>query len=195
MTVTLTGATPSVLECIDAVTLMSPIERQRSERFHHVSDRDDFLAAHALVRLCVSRLVSVSVESVALVQHCDKCGRDDHGKPTVQTHPHVHVSLSHTRGHVAAAASYTPIGVDVERLANEHPRSQPSFLRDWVRREALVKLGFTSLQFMQDLDLSAMANSTPTRWQGWSIVDWVCNDVTGSVIGATPSTIVQVKAA
>ncbi|MDH6125068.1 4'-phosphopantetheinyl transferase superfamily protein [Kitasatospora sp. GP82] len=179
--------------------LLTEIERVRAARFRHETTRQDFVAAHILVRLCAAQLLGVTAAEVTLAQSCPGCGKGDHGKPYLPGHPDVHVSLSHTKGVVAAAAGFGPVGVDVERaerdgpgqdvlervlteaelrLVREHAEPGWAFLRQWVRKEAMVKIGRATLDSMGALDLSALPLETvggaplSSRFEDLHLLDW-----------------------
>ncbi|MFJ9605486.1 4'-phosphopantetheinyl transferase family protein [Kitasatospora sp. NPDC101176] len=179
--------------------LLTPVERERAARFRHESGRIDFTAGHLLVRLCAARLLDVPVASVTLAQQCPDCGLADHGKPFLPDHPDVHVSLSHTRGVVAAGAGRHPVGVDVElagrsgslravarrvltpaELARVEAAPEPdrAFLRQWVRKESLIKIGRATLDTLAGVDLSVLPLDVPpgpplrSRHQDLHLLDW-----------------------
>ncbi|MFI6843610.1 4'-phosphopantetheinyl transferase superfamily protein [Kitasatospora sp. NBC_00085] len=179
--------------------LLTALERERAARFRRDSGRADFTAAHILVRLCAARLLGVPAAGLTLAQNCPDCGKADHGRPYLPDHPDVHVSLSHTHGVIAAAAGHQPIGVDVElatrggalpdvarrvlapaelRLVEAHPEPGVAFLRQWVRKESLIKLGRTSLDGLSAVDLSALPLDIPadrplrSRYQDLHLLDW-----------------------
>ncbi|RPK88769.1 MULTISPECIES: 4'-phosphopantetheinyl transferase superfamily protein [Streptomyces] len=158
-------------------SLLTPVERGRAARFRHEASRLDFVAAHLLVRLCAGRLLGVAPADIELAQYCEECAQHGHGRPYVTSHPDVQVSLSHTRGVVAAAAGPSAVGVDVEllgrrkvdpavleqvlsrgelRLCGKSADPQGVFMRQWVRKEALVKAGRTSRDTMREVDLSGL---------------------------------------
>ncbi|HEV8627912.1 MAG TPA: 4'-phosphopantetheinyl transferase superfamily protein [Acidimicrobiia bacterium] len=151
-------------------------------RLRRRQDRDDFLAAHLLVRVCVARLLSVAPEDVSIVQRCPTCG-GPHGRPEVAGHPGVGASLAHSRGVVAAAAGTVAVGVDVEavppagdptagdltasdlsvaltaaEIAAIEASADPSrALRlVWVRKEACLKAGLVDLDGLRGFDLSTL---------------------------------------
>ncbi|MGY0019311.1 4'-phosphopantetheinyl transferase family protein [Streptomyces sp. cg35] len=184
--------------------LLNERERGRLARFHREPARRDFVAAHALVRLCAGRLLGVAPAEVAFAQHCPTCRGTDHGRPLLAGRPDVHLSLSHTDGVVAAAAGHVPVGIDVERLARRrgtrvmhrvltaaelalvtaHADPGQAFLRQWVRKEALIKIGRTDPDSLDTLDLSALplggqGDGTPLRFE-----DVYVTDVTDSRRGA-----------
>jgi 4'-phosphopantetheinyl transferase len=156
---------------------LTDAERARAAAFVHDPDRTDFVAAHLLVRLCAGRLLDLPARAMTVVQRCPDCGASGHGKPSIEGRPEVTVSLSHTRGVVGAAAGSGPIGMDVEvldqrratpellhwaltpaelKLITEHDDPDSAFLRQWVRKEALVKAGRARLDQSTALDLSGL---------------------------------------
>ena len=156
--------TEELLHLCSAVSL-APHERDRAAALPEGPRRNDYLAAHILIRICAARLTGLSPRSVRVLQSCAHCGGDDHGRPYLPNRLELTVSYSYSAGIVAAAADSVPIGVDVECVtgrfdrdvarrilsgtelaeveAAKHP--EPAFLRWWVRKEALVKVGATRL--------------------------------------------------
>lgn len=158
---------------------LTPVERERSARFVREADRRVFVAAHLLVRLCAARLLGTAPEHVTLLQHCDVHG-PGHGRPYLESHPELGVSLSHTHGYVCAAAGEGRVGVDAERvpagdldealakhvLAPEeraHVRTNRDLIRLWVRKEALIKRG--------ELSLDSMGKTAPD-WSSRHLLEW-----------------------
>ncbi|MFI8458737.1 4'-phosphopantetheinyl transferase family protein [Kitasatospora sp. NPDC085464] len=179
--------------------LLTALERERAARFRHESGRVDFTAGHLLVRLCAARLLGVPAAGLVLAQQCPDCGLADHGKPYLPDHPGVHVSLSHTKGVVAAGAGHQPIGVDVElsarggslgavarrvlapeelALVEADPEPERAFLRLWVRKESLIKIGRATLDTLGRIDLSALPLAVPpgeplrSRYEDLHLLDW-----------------------
>ncbi|MQS12040.1 4'-phosphopantetheinyl transferase superfamily protein [Streptomyces kaniharaensis] len=179
--------------------LLTALEHERAARFRKESGRRDFTAGHVLVRLCAARLLGVPVTTLTLAQNCPDCGRADHGKPFLPDHPDVHVSLSHTHGVVAAAAGFDPVGVDVElaarggtlrgvaervltpaelALVDAAPEPERAFLRLWVRKESLIKIGRASMDTLSEVDLSAVPLDVPadgplrSRYRDLHLLDW-----------------------
>ncbi|MCX5062017.1 4'-phosphopantetheinyl transferase superfamily protein [Streptomyces sp. NBC_00452] len=197
--------TADVLPLLDSVTL-APYERDRAARLPAGERRADYLAAHVLVRVCAARLLDVPPAALMLGQLCEECGGEDHGRPFLRDRPGVGVSLSHARGAVAAAAGPGPVGVDVEdasaavfdpRVAarvlapaelaavRAGPDPAHSFLRLWVRKEALVKVGLATLGGLRGVDLTA-----PGTPAGWRIADWSSPDgglIAAAVAHTTPA--------
>jgi 4'-phosphopantetheinyl transferase len=193
--------------------LLTPVEQHRAAAFRFDRDRDDFVAAHLLVRLCAGRLLGVPADALSLVQHCADCGSREHGRPSLAGLPDVHISLSHTQGVVAAAVGRQRVGVDVERatvfdtalgaaervlsdaelrMMRAVARPDRYFLRQWVRKESLVKIGETRLGDMAQADLSALPVDTPdgspylSRHGELYVLDWTDErrDAVAAVVSA-----------
>ncbi|WP_405012625.1 4'-phosphopantetheinyl transferase family protein [Kitasatospora sp. NBC_01539] len=179
--------------------LLTPVERERADRFRTAQLRDDFVAAHLLVRLCAARLLDVPVTVPVLEQYCPDCRQAGHGVPRLTGRPEIGLSMSHTTGTAAVAAGPGPVGVDVEstekaRVGAElydrvltaaeaaaiaaHPDPRAAFLRQWVRKEALIKIGRATLDSMAGLDLSALPldetgpGPAAHRWQDLCLTEW-----------------------
>ncbi|MFI2370854.1 4'-phosphopantetheinyl transferase family protein [Streptomyces sp. NPDC018833] len=190
----------------DVRELLTRTERDRADALRSAADRDDFVAAHALVRLCAARLLRRPARSLTLVQSCDECDRP-HGRPHLAEAPGIGVSLTHTRGWVAAAAAHGPVGVDLEadddhgpmnwnvaeracgpaELAGlrAHPDPRRAFLRQWVRKESLVKVGAAALDDLGRIDLPPLGTGT-SRWRDWRLTDWSAPGVVGCVAAREP---------
>ncbi|MFT3875160.1 MAG: 4'-phosphopantetheinyl transferase superfamily protein [Propioniciclava sp.] len=160
--------------------LLTAAERQRRDLLRFAADREAFVAAHVLVRRCAGALLGCDPAEIEIVQRCAECG-GPHGRPSVLGSPGVYVSLSHTRGWVAACAAFVPCGIDVEVIRPvapiasvltgyerawmaAQPDAQATFLRLWVRKEALVKAGFGTLDHLAGLD----ALRPPGQVSDWS---------------------------
>ncbi|MGY1683659.1 4'-phosphopantetheinyl transferase family protein [Geodermatophilus sp. SYSU D01176] len=179
--------------------LLTLRERRRAAALRHRADRDAHVAAHLLVRHCAAALTGRPVEALELVQDCAECGSTDHGRPSIAGLPELHVSLAHTRGAVVAGADRQPIGVDVERArtrdlapavlahtltaaeaARVRSASDPplAFLRHWVRKECLVKLGVVTLDALSRVELDLATEQdvdegrTRSRFGPLHLLDW-----------------------
>ena len=152
--------------------MLTDIELRRARAFRTQQEHDDFVAAHLLARRCVSQLTGEPV--VTIVQRCAECG-GHHGRPAVLGYPEVTVSWSHARGSVGAVAALDPVGIDVESvdelpdsmtfrvhrgttpleaarvLAAPDPRR--AYLRTWVAKEALTKIGVLSVGSYSRVDV------------------------------------------
>lgn len=165
------GRTPAVVRflAVDQVlagtgVTLTPYEQERHDRLREERDRAAYLAAHVLVRTCAAELLGAAPGSIELAQECPGCRRTGHGRPYVVGAPAVHVSLSHTRGWVAAIAADRPCGIDIEHVRQVSPGvprrvlspAEQAWLADeadpvrsftilWARKEALVKAGVGDL--------------------------------------------------
>ncbi|MEU9337112.1 4'-phosphopantetheinyl transferase superfamily protein [Streptomyces sp. NPDC048290] len=183
MTADLTVATAAVGRVLAlrgaGEAVLTAAERRRAAAARTPAARGAFVAARCLVRLCVARRTGTAPWDVVLEQRCSRCG-GPHGPPRVRgATGRLSVSLSYADGFVAAAAADRPVGIDIERLPagtagpdpwsrrrflttgelariRGSPEPRTVFLRTWVRKEALVKLGTDGLPAMPALDLSAL---------------------------------------
>ncbi len=183
--------------------VLTATELGRMARFRRWRDRQDFLAAHVLARACAGRFAGVPADRLTLVQRCSRCGGEDHGRPRLRELPGLNLSISHTAGYVAAIAGWSRVGVDVEgagggairldeglaalsltpsewRQVKAAPDRSQAFVRLWVRKEALVKLGELSLDSLATADLSQLPSGAAAgaaagrlrRWRGLYLLDW-----------------------
>jgi 4'-phosphopantetheinyl transferase len=180
------GLSASVLASIEDVELLDVDMLARFDALKHEADRQDFLAARVLAKHVVSKMTGAPPSTIVIEQFCLSCNRPGHGKPLVRSHPRLSVSWSHQNGIVMAAVSTFEVGVDVE-LTSTMPSdadfaanvlSEPeleifdclrSFRSDgvslrqlytgrqWVRKEAVIKLGSLSLDRMPALNLEHLA--------------------------------------
>lgn len=170
-------------------------------RLRRAPDRDDFLAAHLLVRVCAARLLGLRTGEISIVQRCATCG-GPHGRPEVSGYPAVGASLAHSRGVVAAAAGMVPVGIDVEafppavglaagelsavltpgEMAAIDAAADPqrAVLLAWARKEACLKAGLVDLDGLAGFDLSALPFDGPAGDRAlrslphgrWAVHDW-----------------------
>lgn len=191
---------------------LTPAERARAAAFQRPSDRRDYLAAHLLVRLCAASAINVPPATLSLVQRCSVC-QGPHGRPTLVGLPAVHLSLSHTAGWVAAAVAGEPVGIDIENATSA--ALEPSLLdfvltpaeravvesadsptrtfrRFWVRKEALLKAGYATLDTFRAVDLSRLPladrcnDAAPAVRYGELLIQDMCA-ANGEVVGAAVS--------
>ncbi len=151
--------------------MLSPEERDRLGRFRVAEARHDYLVAHALVRLTLSRY-AVDVDPGHWVFSHGSFGRPEIAGP--RGAPPLRFNLSHTPGMIACGVTLErPLGVDVEeitrpldamRLANrffsraeaEALRGVPSgarvrrFFEIWTLKESYVKARGTGLSLSLD---------------------------------------------
>lgn len=144
-----------VLEALDeAVSILSPDERERAERFRFAQHRQRFTRCRTLLRRLLGE--HLSSDPASLVFHYGEWG-----KPEVDG---MHFNVSHSE-HVAviALSRKHAVGVDVERIdrtkdvlalahtafspdeceafdAMSHEEQVEVFFRTWARKEAYMKL-------------------------------------------------------
>jgi 4'-phosphopantetheinyl transferase len=91
--------------------LLDDTERERAARFVFERDRQTYIAAHALVRVTLSRFVDRAPQEWRFT-------RNGYGKPEAvlpAQEPRLRMNLSHTRGLAAVAVTLgRDIGIDVE---------------------------------------------------------------------------------
>ena len=101
-------------------------ELARADRYHFVSDRDTFIAAHALARAMLS-------DATGLPTAIWRYVTGEFGKPALAADcagGGLRFNISHTRGFVACAIARDEVGVDVEASSSGEPISiLPTVLR------------------------------------------------------------------
>jgi 4'-phosphopantetheinyl transferase len=189
-------------------SLLTGTEQARAARLVREGDRRDYVTAHVLVRHCAAELLGLPPDKLTLLQRCDRCG-PGHGRPYLAETPEIGISLSHTWGYVCAAAGPGKVGVDVERVPDglfdealagqalstgELPliRDNRALIRQWVRKESLVKRGELTLSDLPRLDLSALPLGEPTAprhtaWQGRHLLEWADGDVLAAAVTDVPA--------
>ncbi|WP_347060713.1 4'-phosphopantetheinyl transferase superfamily protein [Blastococcus sp. HT6-30] len=178
--------------------LLTAAEDRRLAALRHPADRDAYVAAHLLIRWCAAELTGRPMERLQVEQRCPDCGSGEHGRPGLRELPGVHVSLSRTRHGVAAAAGWDAVAVDVESVSGDVLAAMPvalsvaerrqvlaapdrrvAFLRHWVRKECLVKIGATTLDDLRQVDLAEVEEEVGPdgrargRYRGLHMVDWI----------------------
>lgn len=135
--------------------LLDPVELERWHRFAHAESALSYVAAHALARNEIGRLVDRDPGSLRFDRTCETCGAP-HGRPRLLDLPELHLSLSRTTTLIALAVTRSgPVGVDVERRGATsfagfaevalHPDERATLLASvdgltaWVRKEAALK--------------------------------------------------------
>lgn len=142
--------------------LLVPEERDRHDRLLLPEDRARFLVGRCLARLVVGRFLDVEPQQAPL-REPRRRGGGLGGKPLVDHPRRLEISVSHSGDQVIVAATVNgPLGVDVERLADDavaHSLAQrvlstrelkvferadavdraDVFTSYWVRKEAVVK--------------------------------------------------------
>jgi 4'-phosphopantetheinyl transferase len=199
----------------DPRRVLTDDERARAARLRRPADVRDFVAAHVLARVVAAWSSGEDWTTLEIEQRCVRCG-GPHGKPMIRRHPELEVTTSRTAGNVAAAASSRAVAVDVERLtaaplvaevsasaftddeleaARAALDSTLALLRQWVRKECLVKLGVVSLDTLRNVDLSGLpvdearerVSVRRSTWDGYCVLDWL--DPAAGVLGSAVSVL------
>ncbi|MBP2702223.1 phosphopantetheinyl transferase-like protein [Microbispora sp. RL4-1S] len=198
------GYTDEVLDVVGGT--LTAEERERAGRFTRDLDRLDFVAAHLLVRHCAAELLGADARDLTVVQRCGQCG-GAHGRPRLAEVPGLSISLAHTSGYVCAVAGEGRVGVDAEHAtggpADRHlmtlsltsaeaeivGRDNRGLIRQWVRKEALVKRGELSLDRLREVDLSELPldQAGPLEWKGRHLTEWATGTVVGTAITDEPA--------
>lgn len=163
------------------LAVLSPVERERMERFRFPIDQQMYGVSHVLVRKVLSRYVNMPPESL-------RFSRGPHGKPALIRLPgsaSVEFNLTHTRGLAAlAVTTKSAVGIDAERgdrsighelaerIFSDQERRDltqlpdgaraTAMLRLWTLKEAYVKaLGVGLRLSVADLSFSLSENEPP----------------------------------
>ncbi|MGZ3157520.1 MAG: 4'-phosphopantetheinyl transferase family protein [Burkholderiaceae bacterium] len=180
--------------------LLDQEELDRYRRFHFDHDRHTYLAAHALVRITLSRYASCSPAQWRFT-------RGVHGKPEIEPVaglPAFRFNLSHTKGMVACAVALHHVcGVDVERVrpmkdmagiaeavfsnaeikildAFDETDRPDHFFKLWTLKEAYIKATGQGLTApLKDITfdvatplIRAMFDNNELTRQGWHFHHW-----------------------
>lgn len=145
---------------------LTAAEHARAALFASPLDREDYLAAHLMVRACAARATGAEAAALSYTHSCPDCGATDHGRPRIPELPELSVSVSHTAGRAAAAVGPGRVAVDIEgtslspgRLAAAHRMLTPTeraaveaaadpgaaAALHWTYKECLVKWGDAAL--------------------------------------------------
>lgn len=153
--------TDTTEEDLPLVDLLTAAERARATRLRHRPARRSFVWARAIAKLAVMHATGQPAGQVVFRATCRHCG-GPHGRLMVDDAlGTLYVSISHSSSRVAVAITREyPCGVDVEQVAlrgdrlpltalapteravlQRLPRTRrlASFIRYWVRKEALLK--------------------------------------------------------
>ena len=163
-------------------TVLSRDERERAERFHSSADRERWVAGRSWLRTSLGARLDVDPSDI-------RFDYGSRGKPMIAwPQSSVAFSLSHS-GSVAmlAIGAFAELGVDIEQRRGdvyerrsaeivlspaeidwieESPDRDASFLRCWVRKEALGKaLGIGLDPSLTEISLTPGTSGIPTGFQ------------------------------
>jgi 4'-phosphopantetheinyl transferase len=209
--IVVSASAQDVLRALSGDSLGEDRPRRRSDIER--AGREARFAAHLLVRWCAARMTGRSLTAFEVRHRCAECGSADHGQPFLDGAPQLHISLAHRPGAVVAAVGTTPVGVDLEvpgtppgaavpvpdlmsplEITQVREAADPAlaFLRLWVCKECLVKLGVATLDSLGTVDLAGRVGhplaggGTVTRLGRLHLADWV-DGSTGAVVAAVGS--------
>lgn len=141
-----------------ASRLATEREQARASRFLRSDDQRRSLVGAVLLRVLAATALGDRPALVTVDRECRRCSTvgsepDAHGRPVVVGSA-LHISLSHSGELICAAASWSPVGVDIEKIrpleiealghALAPEESVSGFTNDeliafWVRKESFVK--------------------------------------------------------
>lgn len=187
---------------------LTRVEQDRAEGYRSPQARTEFVGGHLLARLCVSKWLGTPSHAIELEQRCAGCG-GPHGKPRIVGAEALSVSISHSGGIVATAVTGHPsgVGVDIEMVsARAHRLSEPArrrvltageyqavtdaadpdgeFLKLWVRKEALIKVGQADLDSMSQVKVQG----EDVVVGGYRLFDFAGEDHVGAIASAVTPT-------
>lgn len=176
---------PGLAERPHIRTLLSPAEREWSDRLRRPDSRARFALARALVRLTVAARLQRAPATVAIAHRCRSCGSVEHGKPDL-VGPGPAFSVTHAGDWVGVAlCDRFPVGLDLEPLTParedwdgvarlmlgpaeyaQFEQSPPDLrndaaLRWWTRKEAVLKASGWGLAISPDLVHVSAPDQTP----------------------------------
>ncbi|HMD54618.1 MAG TPA: 4'-phosphopantetheinyl transferase superfamily protein [Phycisphaerae bacterium] len=94
------------------ISLLSPDEQERAQRFHFEHDRRRFIVARGTLRILLGKHLVIDPKAIRFAQ-------TEKGKPLITNMTiHFNVSHSHERA-LIAISNVKPVGVDIEYLARE----------------------------------------------------------------------------
>lgn len=177
-------------------------ERQQASSYVRAELRRAYVIAHAAARLVIGAATATPPEKVVWGRHpCPSCG-EPHGRPRAEGVP-VEFSISHTPGAVLIAMADVPVGVDVERHAEDpvrlaellHPRETAEivgtkdhdeavvrFTRAWSRTEAYLKGIGIGLGRDPHLDYLGTDAAPGRTIAGWTVRDVVAPEGYGAAL-------------
>ena len=141
-----------------------PEAAQKALRYVHEADRIRSAAGAFLMHSVAQKALRSAGQNEPV-----RFVRTEYGKPVVENHPELHLSLSHSGSLIVCACSSDPVGVDVEEirpvqltdfdawLTPEETQAirsakdpQTEFYRVWTRRESFCKLDGRGIGLFDD---------------------------------------------
>lgn len=175
------------------LSVLDAQERRRSEDLARAGDRLGYTAGHVLLRELLSRRLGVAPEDVTYRREACPCCGGPNGRPVLDGPVRSpHFSISRSAGVVLIGIATTPVGVDVQVVAQRAIASDVStllhadersevlsaarserpvvFTRLWTRKEAYLKGVGTGVA--HDLATESVATRGSVAGpRGWAIID------------------------
>lgn len=142
---------------LEQLIQLLPLQRRKKAlQFSHYQGRLECVLSY--MELCRGLKAEYGMNEIP------EFGYSPEGKPFLQSHPHIHFSLSHCRHAVGCLIDSRPCGLDIERIRplnislvrhtmNEEectrilsdPHPEIAFIRLWTQKEAVLKLQGTGI--------------------------------------------------
>ena len=139
-------------DLLEALAAVSQQRRDYALRYRQERDQRLCIAAYRLLQQALRQEYGINDE-------LPQFAYNPQGKPLLDGHPSIHISMSHCRDAVACAVSDQPVGIDIEttnhyseevaaRVMSEKemleikssPHPAMAFTRLWTMKESLYKL-------------------------------------------------------
>ena len=152
----------SKIESLDKEALKEFFGRLSSAQQERISDKkksDEAIAARFVLRELVLEYTGEDMT--------EKIRNDEKGRPFIEGRPDIFISLSHSKGVVAAAVGERAVGIDIEyirpvsdkvkaRVCKSAPENDNKFFKVWTIKEAYLKASGIAFSDMLSLDLDKL---------------------------------------
>lgn len=155
--------------------------------YNQTSKEQEHDCAYRLLQLMLEREYGISEYSI---------GRTSHGKPYLESHPHIKINLSHCKGMAVCAAGDVTLGVDCEGIRKlregvvrrvctpaetdmlrESQSPDLTFTRLWTLKESFVKAVGRGVSYpMKKAEFLFEGDSIITNIKGASFCQYVFGD-------------------
>lgn len=121
------------------------------------NDKNNCIISDVLSKVAIKKTFSIDIAK-------QKIAYTEYGKPYLLNYPDVHFNISHSGKYVTCAVSYTPVGIDIQkiseynsdvakRVCNEKELKQiedsldkaSEFTKLWTQKEAVLKMHGTGI--------------------------------------------------
>ncbi len=152
----------SKIESLDKEALKEFFGRLSSAQQERISDKkksDEALAARFVLRELVLEYTGEDMT--------EKISNDDKGRPFIEGRPDIFISLSHSKGAVAAAVGERAVGIDIEyirpvsekikaRVCKNALENDNEFFRVWTIKESYLKASGITFSDMLSLSIEEL---------------------------------------